>query len=138
MVHARLPVTLSRAPLPDREPGSFTPPARAGSFVTTGTPTSRRSPEALVLRASPPRMQPAAVNPKASLGSARATPKPTPRQVVTFRSPSREASPRREHSCESRQVREEEKLKFREQRVAEREPWTPWQSQYSIVHKNRL
>ena len=113
-------MTLSRQPLLDKEPGSFTPPAR-GSFVTGGTPTSRRSVEPMVLRASPPRC---AVNAKGSLG-AKATPKVPNRQVVSFRSPSREASPRREHSCESRQVRD------REQRVAEREPWPGHQGTFS-------
>ena len=123
-----LPVNLSRQHLPDREPGSFTPPAAGvGSFVPRmgeSTPTSRaKSPEVIQAQAigphgmmmprgglvkSPPRMP----GPKSSLGalpgSARNTPKPQSRQVVSF-APMRSPSPNRQDrspSPESRQVRE--------------------------------
>eukprot|EP00913_Durusdinium_trenchii_P009372 g8808.t1 len=110
-----LPVSLSRQQMPDRDPGSFTPPAAGvGSFVgrvPDGTPTSRAKspaqPQGLLVRAgkSPPRMP----GPKSSLGlpssaSARNTPKPQPRPVVSFapvRSPSPGQRPSREEEGRS-------------------------------------
>ena len=129
-----LPVNLSRQHLPDREPGSFTPPAAGvGSFVPRmgeSTPTSRaKSPEVIQAQAaqaigphgmmmprgglvkSPPRMP----GPKSSLGalpgSARNTPKPQSRQVVSFAPMGRSPSPNRQAqdrspSPESRQIRD--------------------------------
>lgn len=128
-----LPVNLSRQHLPDREPGSFTPPAAGvGSFVPRmgeSTPTSRaKSPEVIQAQAaqaigphgmmmprgglvkSPPRMP----GPKSSLGalpgSARNTPKPQSRQVVSFAPMGRSPSPNRQQdrspSPESRQIRD--------------------------------
>ena len=104
-----LPVSLSRQHLPDRDPGSFTPPAAGvGPYVARampgdGTPTSRaKSPsqpsQGLLVRAtkSPPRMP----GPKSCMpNSARNTPKPQARSVSFAPSPNQK--PYREDDARS-------------------------------------
>mmetsp|Transcript_129469 Transcript_129469/g.182539 ORF Transcript_129469/g.182539 Transcript_129469/m.182539 type:complete len:474 (+) Transcript_129469:81-1502(+) len=100
-----LPTSLSRQHLPDREPGSFTPPAgvtgfgppsrvpsRQGTPPSTARATSPENPTAVIVASnqglsfprSPGKTRTGQSGPGLPSGSAKTTPKPANRQVLSF------------------------------------------------------